>query len=70
MKYRVIFTKYEVYEVEADNAWEAEDKAYALCDADAYAWEGSADEVIVEEMLDQYISKEAISCRSTSMDGI
>ena len=39
-------------EVEADNAWEAEDKAYALCDADAYAWEGSADEVIVEEMLD------------------
>lgn len=52
MKYRVIFTKYEVYEVEADNAWEAEDKAYALCDADAYAWEGSADEVIVEEIHD------------------
>lgn len=52
MKYRVIFTKYEVYEVEADNTWEAEDKAYALCDADAYAWEGSADEVIVEEMYD------------------
>lgn len=70
MKYRVILTKYEVYEVEADNAREAENRAYALCDADAYAWEGSADEVIVEEMHDQYISKEAIGCRSASMDGI
>ena len=70
MKYRVIFTKYEVYEVEADNAWEAEDKAYALCDADAYTWESLADDVIVEEMHDQYISKEAIGCRGTSMDRI
>ena len=52
MKYRVIFTKYEDYEGEADNAGEAEDKDYALCDGDAYAWEGSADEVIVEEMYD------------------
>lgn len=52
MKYRVILTKYEVYEVEADDAWEAEDKAYECCDADRYAWSGPADEVIVEEMHD------------------
>lgn len=52
MKYRVILTKYEVYEVEADNAREAENRAYALCDADAYAWESLADDVIVEEMHD------------------
>ena len=34
MKYHVILKKYEICEVEADNAWEAEDKACALCDAD------------------------------------
>lgn len=50
MKYVVCLKKYEIYEVEADNAWEAEDKACALCDADAYAWEGSADEIKVQEI--------------------
>lgn len=34
MKYQVILKKYEIYEVEAGNVWEAEDKACALCDAD------------------------------------
>ena len=34
MKYQVILKKYEIYEVEADDAWETEDKACALCDAD------------------------------------
>ena len=50
MKYQVILKKYEAYEVEANNAWEAEDKACALCDADVCAWEGPADEIETQEV--------------------
>lgn len=50
MKYQVILKKYEIYEVEADNAWEAEDIACMMCDADVYAWEGPADEIKVQEI--------------------
>ena len=50
MKYAVCLKKYEIYEVEADNAREAEDIACALCDADADAWEGPADEIDVQEI--------------------
>ena len=50
MKYQVILKKYEIYEVEADNTWEAEDKACALCDADVCAWEGPADEIETQEI--------------------
>lgn len=50
MKYQVTLKKYETYEVEADNVWEAEEKAYKCCDADCYAWLDPVDEVIVEEI--------------------
>lgn len=50
MKYRVILKKYEIYEVEADSTWEAEEKAFELCDRDDYAWGDPADEVIVERL--------------------
>lgn len=50
MKYVVRLEKYEVYEVEADNAQEAEDIACMMCDADAYAWEGPVDEIDVQEI--------------------
>lgn len=50
MKYVVRLIKYEIYEVEADNTREAEDIACMMCDADAYAWEGPADEIDVQEI--------------------
>ena len=50
MKYQVILKKYEVYEVEADSTWEAEEKAFELCDRDNYAWGDPVDEVIVERL--------------------
>lgn len=52
MKYQVIFKKYEVVEVEASNVYEAEDIACEILDDDIYAWEGPADEIIVEKMED------------------
>lgn len=50
MKYEVILKKYEIYEVEAADCFEAEDKACALCDADRYAWKGPADEIETQEI--------------------
>lgn len=50
MKYQVIFKKEEVVEVEALNVDEAEDLACEILDDDIYAWEGPADEIIVERM--------------------
>lgn len=48
MIYRVTLKKIEVYEVEAANAREAEDKACELCDIDMLAWASPADEIITE----------------------
>lgn len=50
MRYQVILKKYEIYEIEADDAWEAEDKAVELCETDPYAWQDDIDEVYIEEM--------------------
>ena len=49
-KYRVIFTKYETIEVEADNENEAEELAIEILDGDAYAWEDPAYRITVELM--------------------
>lgn len=38
MKYQVIFRKEEIYEVEAENSFEAEDKAFELMQNDFLAW--------------------------------
>ena len=38
MKYRVVLTKYESFEVEADNPSEALEIACDLCDNDKYSW--------------------------------
>ena len=46
MKYVVTFKK----EVEADNPWEAVEKAQEYCDADCCTWFNSVDEVIIEEI--------------------
>lgn len=40
MKYTVTFTKQEVYEVEAENPYEAEDMALELLNDDEYAFLG------------------------------
>lgn len=39
-KYTVTFTKQEVYEVEADNPYEAEDMALEMLNDDEYAFLG------------------------------
>lgn len=38
MKYQVIFKKEEIYEVEAENSFEAEDKAFEIMQNDFLAW--------------------------------
>lgn len=50
MKYRVVFKKYEVVEVEASNVYEAEELACEILDDDSYAWLDPADEITVEKM--------------------
>ena len=50
-KYTVIFTKQEVYEVEAENPYEAEDMALEMLNDDQYAFlDGPVHEIEVEEV--------------------
>jgi hypothetical protein len=50
-KYTVTFTKQEVYEVEAENPYEAEDMALDLLNDDEYAFLGSPIyEIEIEEV--------------------
>ena len=50
MKYLVILTKREQYEVEANTMEEAEEKAFDMCDADPYAWLDPYDEIEVQKL--------------------
>lgn len=50
-KYTVTFTKQEVYEVEAENPYEAEDMALELLNDDEYAFLGNLIyEIEIEEV--------------------
>ena len=50
-KYAVIFTKQEVYEVEAENRYEAEDAALEMLNDDEYAFLGAPIyEIEIEEV--------------------
>ena len=49
-KYRVILTKYEIYEVEAESPSEALEIAYDLCDRDEYSWGNPVDDFSVKEI--------------------
>ena len=50
-KYAVTFTKQEVYEVEAENRYEAEDMALEMLNDDEYAFlDGPVHEIEVKEI--------------------
>ena len=50
MKYRVVLTKYEVFEIEALNPAEALEEAYDRCDQDPYAWSDPVADFSVKEI--------------------
>jgi hypothetical protein len=50
MKYLVILTKREQYEIEADSMEDAENKALDMNDADPYAWLDPCDEIEVQKL--------------------
>ena len=52
-KYTVTFTKQEVYEVEAENPYEAEDMALEMLNDDEYAFLGSPIYKIFIENMDE-----------------
>lgn len=56
-KYGVTFTKYEYYEVEAENMDEAEDKAFEMLDADTWAFEWPVDKVDIKPIRSESMSK-------------
>ena len=50
-KYTVKFVKEEIYEVEAENPYEAEDMALEMLADDQYAfWDGPVHEIEIEEV--------------------
>jgi hypothetical protein len=50
-KYTVTFIKQEVYEVEAENRYEAEDMAFEMLNDDVYAFlDGPVHEIEVKEI--------------------
>ena len=57
-KYAVTFTKQEVYEVEAENCYEAEDMALEMLNDDEYAFIGGP----VHEILVENMDEEDVEC--------
>ena len=50
MKYQVILTKYEVYEVEAPTPQEALELAFDMDDNDKYSWTSPVDNISIKEI--------------------
>lgn len=53
-KFRVEFIKTEIFEVEANNATEAEDIAMDKLEADPYAFDGPCDEIIITRISAEF----------------